>query len=536
MTRAIGRLADAVVVLWGWRRFAVALIAGAVSALAFAPFNAFPILWLTIPVFIWLLDGAEAAEDAAWYRRLLPAAAAGFGFGFGFFLAGLWWVGAAFLVDADEFAWLLPVAVTLLPAVLALFWAAGAMAARAFWLEGWPRILVFAVAMAGAEWLRGHAFTGFPWNAFGYALTPFPLMMQSASVVGIWGLTLAAFFVFSAPAVLADVRIGRGARMVFAATVAVFAIHLAFGGWRLATHPENILEDSVRVRIVQPAIAQDRRWTIADADEVMARYIDLSRGEDGFAGIDVLIWPESAFPFLLTERPSALAAIADLVPPGTTMVTGAARAERIPGSDERAPVFNSVYVIEDEGEIVGAYDKVHLVPFGEYLPLRSALEAIGLRQLVALPGGFSPGQRLRSLELPGVPPFGPLICYEIIFPGAVIEPGNRPEWLLNVTNDGWYGNTPGPYQHFLQARVRAVEEGLPLVRAANSGISAIVDSEGRVGESIGLGQAGYIDGNLPQALPPTPYATLGDLVFLGLLMLATGIAALARFTTGARPN
>jgi apolipoprotein N-acyltransferase len=536
MTRAIGRLADAVVVLWGWRRFAVALVAGAVSALAFAPFNAFPILWLTMPVFVWLLDGAESGEGASWYRRLLPAAAVGFGFGFGFFLAGLWWVGAAFLVDADEFAWLLPVAVTLLPAILALFWATGAMAARVFWVEGWPRILVFAVAMASAEWLRGHAFTGFPWNAIGYALTPFPLMMQSASVVGVWGLTLAAFFVFSAPAVLADVRIGRGARIMLAAAIAVLAVHVGFGGVRLAFHPVDIPDDAVRIRVVQPAIAQNRRWTIADADEVMARYVDLSRGGDGVAAVDVLVWPESAFPFLLTERPSALAAIADLVPPSTTLVTGAARAERIPGSDDPVPVFNSVYVIDDEGEIIGAYDKVHLVPFGEYLPLRGVFEALGIKQLVALPGGFSQGQRPRSLELTGAPPFGPLICYEIIFPGAVIETGNRPGWLLNVTNDGWYGNTPGPYQHFLQARVRAVEEGLPLVRAANSGISAIVDSEGRVRESLGLGQAGYLDGILPQPLPATLYGTLGDLIFLGLLLLAGAVAALARIITAPGDN
>jgi apolipoprotein N-acyltransferase len=536
MSRAIGRLADAIVVLWGWRRFVVALAAGAISTLAFAPFNAFPVLWLAMPVFVWLIDGAEAGEGTPWYRRLWPAAVAGFGFGFGFFLAGLWWIGAAFLVDADEFAWLLPLAVMLLPAILALFWAFGAMIARAFWMEGWPRILVFAVAMASAEWLRGHAFTGFPWNAFGYTLTPFPLMMQSASLVGIWGLTLAAFFVFSAPAVLADVRIGKGARAMLAAAAAVLVLHVAFGGMRLAFHPADNPDGAVRIRIVQPAIAQDRRWTVADADTVMARYIDLSRGESGLDGVDVLVWPESAFPFLLTERPSALAAIADLLPPGTTLVTGAARAERALGNDGPPPVFNSVYVIDDGGEIVGAYDKVHLVPFGEYLPLRSAFEAIGLRQLVAIPGGFSPGQRLRSIELAGAPAFGPLICYEIIFPGAVVEPGNRPGWLLNVTNDGWYGNTPGPYQHFQQARVRAVEEGLPLVRAANSGISAAVDALGRVSESLPLGQVGALDGNLPQPLPPTPYASFGDLIFLGLLMVGAAIAALARFTGGGRPS
>ncbi len=529
MRRAIEKLADAVVVLWGWRRLAVALVAGAVSALAFAPFNLFPLLWLTVPVFVWLLDGAEAGEGAGWFRRLVPAAAIGFAFGFGFFLAGLWWVGAAFLVDADEFAWLLPVAVVLLPAILAAFWALGAVAARLVWVEGWPRILVFAVAMASAEWLRGHAFTGFPWNAFGYALTPFPLMMQSASVVGIWGLTLAAFLMFAAPALLGDRWVGRGARVVLAASVVLMGAHVGFGALRLALHPA-VDGDGVHVRIVQPAIAQDRRWSITAADEIMERYVELSRsGETGLDGVQLLVWPESAFPFLLTERPSALAAIADLLPAGTTLITGAARAERGTG-EESPPVFNSVYVIDDGGEIRDAYDKVHLVPFGEYLPFRGALEAIGLRQLVALPGGFAAGQRLRSLALPDGSSFGPLICYEVIFPAAVTEPGRRPDWLLNVTNDGWYGNTPGPYQHFLQARVRAVEEGLPLVRAANSGISAIVDANGRALASLELGRAGTLDGNLPQALSPTPYAALGDLIFLGLLLVGAMLPLLAKFT------
>ncbi|HEX9569276.1 MAG TPA: apolipoprotein N-acyltransferase [Rhodospirillales bacterium] len=523
--KSVQNLADAVIVLWGWRRFVVALLAGAVSAFAFAPFHAFPVLWLTVPVFVWLLDGAEAGEGALWYRRLLPAAVVGFAFGFGFFIAGLWWIGAAFLVDAAQFAWLLPIAVTLLPALLALFWAFGAALARAFWVDGWPRLLVFAVAMAVAEWLRGHLFTGFPWNAFGYALTPIPLMMQSAALVGVWGLTLAAFFVFGAPALLAgEGQRARASISVIIVAATVFAAHLGYGAFRLANRPDAPAAN-VTVRIVQPGIAQDARWDISAADEVMARYLDLSIDGGSLDGTTLLVWPESAFPFLLTERPSALAAIADLVPEGTTLITGAARAERLPGDDTPPLVFNSVYVVGHDGEIHAAYDKVHLVPFGEYLPFRQFFDALGLRQLIAVPGGFAAGQRLRTLEVPGAPPTGPLICYEIVFPGAVVEPGNRPGWLLNLTNDGWYGNTPGPYQHLLQARLRAVEEGLPLVRAANTGISAIVDANGRIVESLGLDRVGTVDGNLPQPLPPTPYGMLGDIVFLGLVVAACGVAA-----------
>jgi apolipoprotein N-acyltransferase len=529
--------ASAVIVLWGWRRFAAAFAAGGASALAFAPFGFYPVLWITIPVFIWLIDGSEVAESAAWWRRLAPAATAGFAFGFGFFVAGLWWIGAALLVDAGAFAWALPLAVAGLPAVLALFWAFGAALARAFWAEGWPRLFVFAAAMAIAEWLRGHLLTGFPWNAFGYALTPSPVMMQSASLVGTWGLTLAAFIVFGAPVLLIADRhhMRRVNRVVFAVAAALYLLHVGYGFVRLSGVPGMPMVPGVSLRIVQPSIPQDERWASARADTIMTRYAELSRGAKGMNGVTHLIWPESAFPFLLTENPSALTAIADLLPPGTTLLTGAARAERIIGSDDPPMVYNSIYAIDDAGEIRAAYDKVHLVPFGEYLPFSPLLRALGLKQVIALPGGFSPGQTLRTLSLPGAPPFAPLICYEIIFPGTVIAPGaTRPQWLLNVTNDAWYGETPGPYQHFEQARVRAVEEGLPLVRAANSGISAIVDPYGRVLATLGLDEVGVVEGGLPASLPPTLYALFGDLIFLGLLVVTGGVAMIGRAKSSMR--
>jgi apolipoprotein N-acyltransferase len=528
----VQRIASAIIVLWGWRRFLVALVAGAVSALAFAPFDLFPILWLTIPVFVWLIDGAEPRPDAPWWRRLLPAALVGFAFGLGFFVAGLWWVGTALLVDPG-FAWALPLAVLALPAVLALFWAFGAALARLLWAEGWPRLFAFAFAMAVAEWLRGHLFTGFPWNAVGYALTPFPLMMQSASLVGLWGLTLLAFFVFAAPVLL--VERGRGARWALAAALALFGAHLGFGWWRLsAAGPDSLVPD-VALRIVQPSIPQDERWEEASAGTIMSRYVDLSlNGAPTLSGVTHLIWPESAFPFLLTDHPEALTAIADLLPKGTTLITGAARAERVIGDDGAPLVYNSIYVIDDVGEIRAAYDKVHLVPFGEYLPLGGLLRALGLRQLIAVPQGFTAGESHRSLAAPGAPPFAPLICYEAIFPGAVVPPGARPAWLLNVTNDAWYGDTPGPYQHFDEARLRAVEEGLPLVRAANSGISAIIDPHGRTVAELALDKIGVLDGPLPASLPPTLYALWGDWLFAGLLLVTLGVRIVGKFTESDR--
>jgi len=524
-------LANAIIVLWGWRRVAAATAAGAISALALPPWSAFPVLWLSIPVLVWLIDGAIAPDGAGLLRRLLPGAIVGWSFGFGYFLAGLWWIGAAFLVDGDNLVGLMPFAVVALSAGLALFWAFGAVLARLFWPDGWPRILVFAAAFSFAEWLRGHVLTGFPWNAFGYTLTPAPVMMQSAAIVGLWGLTLAAFIIFSAPALLAapdrDGRDGRHLFLAFAATILL--AHVAFGVLRLADASDATLAD-VRLRIVQPAVEQVEKSREENEDAIFRHYLQISDGaispeNSGIAGITLLVWPETAIPFFLTDRPDALAALAALLPDGTTLLTGATRPERA-GASEPALVYNSVYVIGDDGEILTAYDKVDMVRFGEISPIQSALEAVGIRRLTKRNSGFSARARRRTLMLADAPSFSPLISNEIFYPGAATDPAARPGWLLNLTNDAWFADTPGPHQHFLQARIRAVEEGLPLVRAANSGISAIVDANGRVASSLHVGHAGVIDGDLPVGLPPTPYSLYGGWIFLGLLVASLGTATI----------
>jgi len=524
------RIAGAIARLTGWRRAAAAIAAGGASALALAPFNLFPLLWVTVPVFVWLIDGVAGAGEKSRRRVFLSGAATGWCFGFGYFLAGLWWIGAAFLVDGDQFAWLMPLAVVILPAGLALFWGLAGAAAALLWRSGWPRVLVFACAFAAVEWLRGHVLTGFPWNAFGYALTPSPVMMQSASVIGLWGLTLAAFIVFAAPAALwpASSPARRGARPFAAFAAALVAVHVGFGAIRLAGAEDPA--GGPTVRIVQPALEQSEKWQAENEDEIVARYLELSRtaskARATLDGVTVLVWPESAFPFLLTDRPDVLTAIADLLPLGTTLITGAVRAdEPVDGPIE---AFNSVLVIDDRGAITVAYDKVHLVPFGEYLPFRPLFDLFGVSQLVAIPEGFSHGATRMTLTLQGAPPFAPLICYEIVFPGAVVATGPRPGWILNLTNDAWFGDTPGPYQHFLQARVRAVEEGLPVVRAANSGISGIVDSYGRTVDGLGLGIAGIVDGNIPEAVTFTWYTRVGDGVFLGLWLACVAAASMTR--------
>jgi apolipoprotein N-acyltransferase len=249
-----------------------------------------------------------------------------------------------------------------------------------------------------------------------------------------------------------------------------------------------------------------------------------------------LIWPETAFPFLLAEKPNALATIGALLPEGTTLITGAARAEAGPGEDDEVRVFNSLQMIDSSGAIRASYDKVHLVPFGEYLPFEGLFRRIGLRQMVALPGGFDAGSRAVTLGVPGAPSFGSLICYEIIFPGAAIDVENRPGWLVNVTNDGWFGDTPGPWQHLHQAAVRAVEEGLPVARAANSGISAIIDPYGNLIATLGVGSFGVLDGPLPSALSATIYSNYRDHLYFALIILAWVVGSTGSFTRTKQPN
>ncbi|HVY58870.1 MAG TPA: apolipoprotein N-acyltransferase [Xanthobacteraceae bacterium] len=503
-------LAHSVVLAWGWRRAAIACAAGAASALAMAPFDLWPVMFVTFPAAVWLIDGSAGGR----WGKVAAAAAAGWWFGFGYFLVGLYWIGNAFLVDADIFGWLLPIAVTALPAGLALFTALGFGLARLVWTRGAGRILVLAAALTMSEWLRGHVLTGFPWNAFGYALTGPLALAQSAALVGIWGLTFVAVAVFASPAVFADEAADTPRPWLIAAGSACVLLVLAlYGTVRLQGAPTAFV-DGVRLRIMQPNLQQDEKFNYSAKQKVMSHYLELSGRstalQTGLEGVTHLIWPESAFPFFLAREPDALAQIADLLPKGTVLITGAVRRAEPDPNSPGVRAYNSVYVIDDDGSILSVYDKVHLVPFGEYLPFQKRLESLGLRQLTKLQGGFLAGDRRRIMQAPRAPSFLPLVCYEIIFPGEAVPSGARPAWLLNLTNDGWFGNSPGPYQHLQQARVRAIEEGLPLVRAANTGISAVVDPLGRIVASLPLGREGILDSGLPHAATPTLYARVGD--------------------------
>jgi apolipoprotein N-acyltransferase len=465
-------------------------------------------------------------------RRLGAAAETGWWWGFGYFLAGLHWIGEAFLVEAEIFAVFMPFAVMLMPAGLALFYGAATAAAATVWKSGAWRVVALALSLSAMEWLRGHVLTGFPWNVLGYALTSPVELMQSAAVLGIYGLTLAAVLIFGLPAILwGEGRAGRRRLMWAALAVALLPLLVAgaLGRARLAYAASDTVP-GVKIRIVQPSVPQREKWRPENWARFFQDHLDLSGRNpagttDRLAGITHVVWPEAAMPFPPLDTPHALAAIGNLLPEGTALIAGATRIEWAAGAPKRPRrFFNSLLVFGKGGLLLSLYDKIHLVPFGEYLPrvLRPLLAMIGMQQLAGRVG-FEPGVSPRPvLAIPGLPGVVPLICYEAIFPTAVVQgqakgpasSPDRPALIVNLTNDGWFGNTTGPRQHLHQARVRAVEEGLPLIRAANNGVSAAFDAYGRPLGQLDLNVRGVIDVPLATAAPPPPYAHLGDAVFL----------------------
>jgi apolipoprotein N-acyltransferase len=312
----------------------------------------------------------------------------------------------------------------------------------------------------------------------------------------------------------------------------VLAAAFGYGATRLWSHPTEYVS-GVKLRIMQPNLPQDDKFNYSAKAQVMDRYLRLSDRatgpqSNGVHDVTHLIWPEAAFPFFLTREPDALAQIAGLLKPSTVLITGAVRAAS--NASARNPqAYNSIYVVDPDGSIRDIYDKVHLVPFGEYLPFQRLLERLGMMQLTKVAGGFMSGDRRRAIDLPGAPKMLPLICYEAIFPGAAVPAGERPGWLVNVTNDGWFGISTGPYQHFQQARVLAIAEGLPLVRAANTGISAVIDPVGRVVNALPLGIEGVLDARLPAAIEPTIYVRYGNYFLVLVLVVSLIIVGQRRF-------
>lgn len=511
-------LANFCILSHGWRRFLLLFAAGAVAGLSVPPLFILPALFLGLPILVWCLDGAERMQG--WRRIFGPSFLIGFAFGFGYFAVAIHWIGGAFFVDGGLWLIVMPFAVLALAGLLAVFWGLGTALAHLFWLENDWRLLALAAAMTAAEFARGHVLSGFPFDLPGYALTANEQMMQLTSVIGVYGLTFFAFLIAATPALIwpADER-NLPARLapLFAALV-FLAAQLGYGQYRLDTTEIDTRND-VRMRLVQPNIAQAVKWEAENGNFSLQRLIETSEAKTlpnagGLVTVSHVIWPESALPFYLSEHPEALARIARMLPAGTMLITGMPRLESDgPGLPARA--FNSILAIDSDGEIVDSYDKTHLVPFGEYLPFGDLLARIGLRQFVAGNEGWTAGQDRRIMAPGGMPGFVPLVCYEAVFSGD-LGPVSDAGFLLNLTNDGWFDNTIGPAQHFHHARVRAVEEGRPLVRVANTGTTGMVDPLGHITASLQRQQMGVLDVSLPQRLPTTVFAQLRHWPLLGL--------------------
>lgn len=501
------RLAGALRDLGGGRRALLAAVLGLAATLALPPHHAIVLLPVAFGGLALLL---ETARDG---RR---AFAAGWCFGAAHFASGLYWIGHAMLVEPEKFGWLIPIAVGGLGAGLGVF--TGAAMALAHGLSARLRVaapLALAAAWFPAEWLRGHVLTGFPWNLAGTAWTELLPVASLAALVGLYGLTILTVLAAAAAA-------ARPAALRHGVLVAFAALQVA--QW-LQTPPvpaDAMAGDGPVLRLVQPDIPQKLKWDPREQQSHLQLTADLSRAP-GFERIDHLLWPETASLFPMAGDRDFRRDLARLVPPGGYLLTGSPRIQRTPALQ----AWNSLHALDETGEIRATYDKFHLVPFGEYMPLRRILP---LEKIAAGPVDFSAGPGPRTIRLPGLPPFSPLICYESIFPGAVRPPGDRPHWILLATNDAWFGTSAGPHQHFAASRFRAIEEGLPVVRVANGGISAVIDAQGRVRAALTLGARTHLDARLPPALPPPPYARGGDALPAALALAL----ALAGWAFGAR--
>jgi apolipoprotein N-acyltransferase len=516
-----------------WAERGLAVLSGAAAAFAQPPWGVLPGL-VGLAVMLRLVDRSDPAHllRSAFWRGWLTGA--------GYFVVSLWWVMQPFQVDAAEQGWMAPFALVLLSALMALFWGAAACVYRGLAGGGVARVLLFAAALALFEWLRGHVLTGFPWALPGAAWSAGSAVSQSAAIVGVYGLIWITVAIAATPAVVSEGWKGRGA--VLLAVLAIAGLY-GYGSHRIAGALRND-PAGPWVRIVQADVKQETKYDQGLFASIVDRYVTLTARP--FRRLpDVVIWPEGAIPAAMDDYLApgvwTQAAIAKALAPGQTLLLGGYRF----GADRRGrPIaFNSLAAVRRSGDglaVVGVYDKFRLVPFGEYMPLDALASRFGFKQMVHVGDGFAPGPMPRPMRLAGLPAFQPLICYESLFSGFTREgakaTGLRSGWIVNISNDAWFGTASGPSQHLNLASYRAIEEGLPMVRATPTGISAVIDAFGRVvpGERLGAGALGVIDAPLPPALQPTAFDRLGDAPLW--LMLAISLSGARWFTPSLRQS
>ena len=510
-----------------WRARILAVAAGVGAALAHPPFG------LIVGVAAYGLLMWLAATDGP--RPLRSAFFRGWLAGVGYFAVSTHWITEPFLVDAANQGWMAPIALLAMSGGLALFWGLAALLYRAVDVKGPWRVLVFAGALALCEWLRGHVLTGFPWDLPGESWRAGSAPSQAASVVGSYGLSWITIVLGASIALLW--RRGRTRIVAGIAVIAILAGLYGFGALRLAS-AKATAPDAPLVRLVQANIDQKDKWKPENLDMVFSTYVRLTTQASPVRP-DIVIWPEGALPAviddLLAPGSPYVSRLTDALAPGQTLMMGANRVG--PGAAGGVDYFNSLVVLHREApglRVTGFYDKHRLVPFGEFLPLGDLATRLGIRSLVHMPEDFTAGPPPRPIQPDGVPALQPLICYEALFPGFASEAarrgGGRAKWLLNVSNDAWFGATSGPWQHLNIAAYRAIEEGLPIARATPTGVSTMIDAYGRpiLGARLTLGEEGNIDVRLPSALARTVYSSFGDAGFAIMLLLSASIAVAGR--------
>ncbi len=491
---------------------------GACAVLGQAPFHLWPAFSFALMGLILLLDGASLKK-----RRFASAFWRGWAFGFGYFLAGMFWIGNAFLVDAEKFAVIMPLAVTALPAAMGVYWGLAGAVAMLAWRAGLARIVLFSVCLSLSEFARSHLFTGLPWNLPAYIWMPGGAISQLAALIGPFGLTAITCVLLAAPLSLASAATRTRKLMLAGSILGVTLAIFFYGAGRVmnAGPIDPMAGSGPIIAAGQAGFSQKEVWDPANTARVAQTYLDLLDAPETQKA-DIVVWPEAAFPFLLLEEPFVLNQIQEKLG-RRTLAVGSIRRDSAMG---KSTYFNSLLVFDvEQGGLTtrAVYDKFHLVPFGEYLPFRRLFKALGISSLVAYDGETTPGPSAATLAVPKAPLADPRICYEIIFPLFNASAMGKATWILNVSIDAWYGDLLGPDQHYAQARYRAIETGMPLVRAASGGWSAIVDRFGRPVAEHRSG-AGYAVARLPTYISPTPYARFGELWFFSLVFALLSIS------------